>query len=61
MTDTDKISDSGMQSWRSADAVWIEIRKVHPAQVLTLLTVDISGPEYLFYEPIGTCQKTVFT
>ena len=32
-----------------------------PAQVPILLTVDIVGPDYLFYEPIGTCQKTVFT
>ena len=28
-----------------------------PAQVPILLTEDISGTEYLFYEPIGTCQK----
>ena len=28
-----------------------------PAQVPILLTVNISGPEYLFYEPIETCQK----
>ena len=44
MTDTDKISDSEMQSWRSADGIWIEIRQVHPAQVITLLTVDVLGP-----------------
>ena len=61
MTDTDKTRDSEMQSWRSADGVWIEIRYVHPAQVPILLTVAIVGPDYLFYEPIGTCQKTVFT
>ena len=61
MTDTDKTRDSEKQSWRSADVVWIEIRMVHPAQNPILLTVDIVGPDYLFYEPIGTCQETVFT
>ena len=57
MTDTDKIRDSEMKSRRIADGVWKEIRKVHPAQVLILLTVDNFGPHYLLYEPIGSCRK----
>ena len=60
MTDADQTRYSEMQSWRSADGVWIETRWVRPAQVPVLLTVDISGPEYLFYEPIGTCQNGIY-
>ena len=41
------------ECWRSLFRNPVDL----PAQVPILLTVDISGPEYFFYEPIGTCQK----
>ena len=41
------------ECWRSL----IRNPKGPPAQVPILLTVDISGPEYLFYEPTWTSQK----
>ena len=39
MTDTDKIRDSEMQSWRRAEGVWIEVTWVLPSQIRNLFTL----------------------
>ena len=39
MTDTEKNRYSEMQSWRSAEGVWLEITWVLPSQILNLFTL----------------------